>query len=138
MNITVRHDQYMRFIAQCGNYTVITGEADGDDVDQKNGMWPGQLFIAALGACIGGYVATFCHRHDIDYEGMSVELDYQNSDSPSRVVAVNAVITLPEPVPEKYRQGIMRVAQQCYITQSIEHKMQVNVSLSSSVNQIPD
>ena len=129
MDILVKHDKDMRFVAQCGNYTVVTGSAEGDD-EQNNGMWPGQLFIAALGACIAGYVARFCQRHDISYEGMSVELDYESSDSPSRVVEVYARLSLPAPVPDKYQQALLRVAEQCYITQSIEHNMDINVSLS--------
>lgn len=129
MDILVKHDKDLRFIAQCGNYTVVTGEMEGDD-EQNNGMWPGQLFIAALGACIAGYVARFCQRHDISYQGMSVALDYESDDSPSRVVAVTARLNLPGSVPDKYQQAVLRVAEQCYITQSIEHKMQVNVSLA--------
>jgi putative redox protein len=129
MEILVKHDKGKRFIARCGNYTVVTGIAEGDD-EEQNGMWPGQLFIAALGACIAGYVTHFCERHDMPYEGMSVELDYENSDSPSRVVAVHARLNLPVPVPEKFRQALLRVAEQCYITQSIEHRMRVNVSLA--------
>ena len=129
MDILVKHDKDMRFVAQCGNYTVVTGSAEGED-EQTNGMWPGQLFVAALGACIAGYVAHFCQRHDISYEGMSVELDYESSDSPSRVLEVCARLRLPAPVPDNYQQALLRVAEQCYITQSIEHRMQVNVSLA--------
>ena len=129
MTIVVRHDKDMRFIAQCGKYTVITGRAEEDD-EKENGMWPGQLFIAALGACVAGYVANFCKRHNIAYEEMSVELDYESSDSPPRVVEVSATLKLPASVPDKYREAIVRVAEQCYITQSIAHKMIVNVFLS--------
>jgi ribosomal protein S12 methylthiotransferase accessory factor len=93
-------------------------------------MWPGQLFIAALGACIAGYVLTFCKRHDLPYEGMSVELDYERAESPSRVKAVNASLHLPAPVPDRYRRAIVRAADQCYVTQSIERKMEVRVLLS--------
>ncbi len=118
----------MRFTARCGNYTVVTGSADDDD-EQANGMWPGQLFIAALGACIGGYVATFCKRHDLPYEGMSVELDYERAESPSRVKAVNVLLRLPAPVPERYRRATVKAADQCYVTQSIEHNMEVSVLL---------
>jgi len=129
VDILVEHDKDMRFTARCGKYTIVTGQVQDDD-EQNNGMWPGQLFIAALGACIAGYVARFCQRHDIPYEGMSVELDYDSDDSPSRVVVVHVRLNFPGPVPEKYQQAVLRVAKQCYITQSIEHRMEVNVSLA--------
>jgi putative redox protein len=137
MRITVKHDKGMRFIARCGNHVVVTGAAEDDD-EQTNGMWPGQLFIAALGACIGGYVATFCKRHNLPYEGMRLELDYESSDSPSRVTAVKAVLDLPAPVPHRYERALIRAAEQCYITQSIEHRMEVRVLLAEDAKQPAD
>jgi putative redox protein len=137
LHITVRHDQGMRFTAQCGNHVVVTGAAEGDD-EQRNGMWPGQLFIAALGACIGGYVTTFCKRHDLPYQGMRVELDYESSDSPSRVTAVKAVLDLPTPIPDKYERALIRAADQCYVTQSIERRMEVKVLLADDAKRPAD
>ena len=134
MSIVVRHDKGLRFIAQCDGHSVVTGVVEGDH-EQNNGMWPGQLFIAALGACIGGYVARFCERHELPYAGMSVVVDYENADSPSRVGAVRAAVELPAPVSSRHRQAILRVAAQCYITQSIDHKMQIEVSLSDPIEQ---
>jgi putative redox protein len=137
MDIIVRHDRGMRFTAQCEDYTVVTGKADGDD-EQNDGMWPGQLFIASLGACIAGYVVTFCQRHDLPYQGMSLELAYESTGSPSRVTAVNAAINLPASVPDRYRRAVIRAAEQCYVTQSIEHNMQVNVLLEDDAKETAD
>ncbi len=128
MSIAIKHDKGKRFIARCGKYTVAMGKAGPDD-EENDGMWPGQLFIAALGTCIAGYVQSFCERHKVPFEGLSVELDYESADSPSRATAVNVTLRLPGPVPEKYSEAILRVADQCYITQSIAHKMETKVRL---------
>ena len=132
MSMMIKHDQGMRFAAQSGHYTTVIGKAEGDD-DNKNSMSPGQLFIAAIGACIGVDVVRFCDRHGLPYERMTVELNDENEDSPPCVASVNATVTLPAPVPEKYRGATLRAAQQCYVTQSIEHNMAINVSLSAGV-----
>lgn len=131
MGILVRHDGGMRFRATCNGFTVTAGKGREGDAGQ-DGMYPGQLFIASLGMCIGAYVVGFCQRHNIQYQGMVVELDYQTADSPSRVKAVRAAIKLPGKVPEKYRKAIVRVADQCYVTQSIQHGMEIKVYLSEA------
>lgn len=129
MSIMIKHDKGTRFIAQSGDYEVVIGTAEGDNHD-KNSMSPGSLFIAALGGCIGAYVVRFCERHGLAYEGMTVQLDYETEDSPPRVASVNAAVTLPAPVPNKYRVAVLRVADQCWVTQSIEHNMAIDVSLT--------
>ena len=134
MDITVTHDRGMRFVAQCGSQTVTMGKADGDD-EAEQGLSPGQLFIAALGGCIAGYVVQFCERHDLHYEGLTVRLQYENAESPSRVAGVHAIIRLPAAVPPKYRSAILRVAEQCYVTQSIRHNMPVDISVVDSVDE---
>ena len=136
MKIMVEHDRDMRFMAKCGRYVVATGKAEDDK--HNNGMWPGQLFIAALGACIAGYVVAFCKRHNLAHEGMTVELDYESADSPSRATVANAVVNLPALVAAKYRRALIRTADQCYITQSIEHRMQVGVLLRDGAEQTTD
>jgi putative redox protein len=132
MDILVRHDSGMRFRATCNGFTVTAGKGQEGDIGQ-DGMYPGQLFIASLGMCIGAYVVRFCQRHSIQHQGMVVELGYQTGDSPSRVKTVQATIKLSGKVPEKYRKAIVRAADQCYVTQSIEHGMEVKVSLSEAL-----
>jgi len=131
MEIMVRHDSGTRFRATCNGFTVTAGKGQEGDINQ-DGMYPGQLFIASLGMCIGAYVVSFCQRHSIQHQGMVVELDYQMADSPSRVKAVQAAIKLPGNVPEKYWKAIVQVADQCYVTQSIKQGMEVKVHLSET------
>ncbi len=129
MEIVLKHDKGRRFIAQADGHRVVIGYAK-DDPPEKNSMSAGQLFVAALGACVGSYVVGFCERHDIPHEGMTIQLDYESAESPSRVAFVNVTINLPQPVPEKYRAAILRVADQCYVTQSIQHQTPVKVHLA--------
>ena len=128
MEILVTHVGGMRFRAEVDEHVVITGESE-DDPGGPRGMWPGQLFVAALGMCIGGYVMSFCNTHGLAYEGMRVELARQNGRNPSRITNVEVRITLPELPSEREQKAIIRAAKLCYVTQSIVHDMAVAVSL---------
>jgi uncharacterized OsmC-like protein len=120
----------MRFEAQARGYTVITGEDEADPAGPK-GMWPGELFVAALGMCIAGYVASFCKNHGTAYEGMTVELTRERARNPSRVKEVRVTVRLPGLPSEQEQKAIIRAAELCHVTQSIVHGMKVSVSLGS-------
>ena len=60
MSVMIKHDRGMRFAAQPGDCTTEIGKAEGDD-DNNESMSPGQLSIAAIGACIDVYVVACPH-----------------------------------------------------------------------------
>lgn len=129
MNLTIKYDGGTRFLATDGEFTVTAGV--GRD-SEKDNMSPGKLFIASLGMCIRTYVVKFCKRHEIPYEEIEIKLDYMNASSPTRVNKVNIELSLPEEVPEKYKSALLRVADQCYVKQSIEPKLGIKFSLSEN------
>ena len=128
MDILVEHKGGMRFTAGCRGYTVVSGKGEPGD-GGEDGMWPGDLFAASLGMCIAGYIAGYCRNHGIPWEGMSVEMDRESARAPGRLARVAARVRLPGEVSEKDRKGILAVADRCYITQSIVHGMDIDVSL---------
>lgn len=129
MRVVARHDTGKRFTATVDDYTVIAGKADEDP--ERNGMWPGQLFIAALGMCITGDIVPFCERHDISTEDLTVELDVTTAKDPTRVDNVSVTIKPPREVTEAERQALVRAASQCYIRQSIINNMGIDISVSA-------
>ena len=63
MEVVVNHESGHRFAATCRGHTVTTGKGE-DGNESRDGMWPAQLFEAAIGMCIGGYIAEFCKEHN--------------------------------------------------------------------------
>ena len=129
MVIVARHDTGRRFMATAGEHTVFAGKAE--DNPERNGMWPGSLFIAALGMCIIGDIVPFCQRHDIPTEDLTVELDVTTVQDPGRVDNVAITIRLPQEVAQAQQRAIVRAAKQCYIRQSIINDMEINISVSA-------
>jgi len=96
---------------------------------ENAGMTPPELFIVALGACVGVYVVRFAERHDIPLEGLTVEADYETAEDPRRIGSIKVKVKLPQPPPEKYREALLRSARQCMVHNTITHCPQVDISL---------
>ena len=129
--IVVRHDSGDRFTATTRGYTAVAGKGDPDK-GGEDGMFPGELFIASLGMCIGAYVVSYCRNHGLSYEGMTIEMLRETADNPRRVKRVEVRVRMPSALSEKDRQILLRVADRCYVTQSIVGGMEIDVAISSS------
>lgn len=124
MEVLVKFDGGTRFVATCDGHEAATGTGDDGD-DSRDGMWPAQLFIASLGMCIGGYVASYCDHHGIPYRDLRVELHRETARAPSRTTRVEATIRLGESLSPKDAQAVLQVADKCHITNSIKQGMEV-------------
>ncbi len=137
MEVLVEHESGYRFAAMCKGHTVTTGEGrDGNE--SRDGMWPAQLFEAAIGMCIGGYVVQFCEDNDIPYEDMTIEMSRRVEGSPgsgpSRTTRIDANILLGAELSEDQKTGIIEAADGCHITRSIRGGMQIACSVTGGEN----
>ncbi len=143
MEILVRYESGSRFAATCKGYTATTGRGE-DGNESRDGMWPAQLFEAAIGMCMGGYVAQFCKEHDIPYQDMTIELSRRIGASssgapsePKRSVTsrIDAKIRLGAKLSHQQEQGLLAAADNCHITNSIREGMEIICSLAQAKNQ---
>jgi len=128
MEVLVKHESGFRFSAVCRGYTVTTGRGE-DGNDERDGMWPAQLFEASIGMCIGGHIVEFCKEQDIPYDNMTIELSRRTEAETSRTTRIDAKIYLDAKLSQEQKQGILQAADRCHITNSIREGMQVVCSL---------
>ncbi|GAH65725.1 unnamed protein product [marine sediment metagenome] len=131
MEVLVKYESGFRFSAVCREYTVTTGRGE-DGNDKRDGMWPAQLFEASIGMCIGGYVAKFCKEQGIPYDDMTIELSRRTQAELSRTARIDARIHLDAKLSQEQKQGILRAADCCHITDSIREGMQIVCSLADA------
>jgi uncharacterized OsmC-like protein len=141
VEVLVKYENGYRFSAVCRGYTVTTGRGD-DGKDERDGMWPAQLFEASIGMCIGGYVAKFCREQGIAYDDMTIELSrhiktISSGAAPSgakisRTTGIDAQIRLGAKLSQEQRRGILEAAENCHITKSIEEGLQIVCSLADA------
>jgi len=131
MSITIQHHEDVRFSAHFGGHqvTIDLPESHGG---QDRGMSPPQLFIAALGACAGVYVADYCDSRAISYQGMRLDLDWSYKDRPRRIAGVKLRLELPTgPLAPEHAQGIQDSVQQCLLHNTLAHRPEIDVEITS-------
>jgi putative redox protein len=128
MKLEVDLAQGFRFKAVCRNHEVITDQSEKEGgTDQA--MTPAELFIASLGTCIGVYAVRFCRRHNLPTEGLKVSMDWTVVKDPVRIGSVKAEIHYPHDIPDAERQGLLRMAEACFVHESIVHKPEIVIEL---------
>ena len=96
------------------------------------GPEPFELFLASLGTCAGFYALRFCQQRRIDTEGLELTLDTEKDPSGTRIGTVRIDIRLPEGFPEKYRDAIVRAADQCAVKRHVVEAPVFEVAASRS------
>ena len=116
------------FKAACRGHELMT------DQQTKEGgtdmaMTPAEVFIASLGTCIGVFAARFCQRHNLPTEGMKVLLDWTVVKDPVRIGSIKAEIHYPHNLAEAEKKGLLRMAEACFVHETILHKPEIVVEL---------
>lgn len=79
---------------------------------------PFNLFLASLGTCAGIFVQGFCAKRDLSTEGIRLT-QKAHFGADGGLSGVDIDIELPPTFPEKYREAVARVAQECSVKRAI-------------------
>jgi putative redox protein len=107
-----------RVDAQVGAHTVHTDQPrdnGGDDTAPS----PFELFLASIGTCAGIFVQGFCARRDLPTAGIRIVERMQYAPD-GTLTGVDLDIQVPPGFPEKYREALVRVADQCSVKKAIQ------------------
>ena len=119
----------MRFDVDVRGHKMIVDqppEMKGKD----EGPTPADLFIASLGTCIGVYVHWYCDKHNINHEGMKINLVWAKATTPpARIDMVEVNIDLPDGCPQEHKKGLINQAEKCLIHQTIKHEPEININV---------
>ena len=107
-----------RVDAQVGGHVVRTDQpVQGGGADAH--PTPFALFAASLGTCAGIFVVGFCQKRDLSTDGIRIveRLRYAEDGA---LAGVDLDIEVPASFPEKYREALVRVADQCSVKRAIQ------------------
>ncbi len=116
------------FRAKCRDHEVVTDQTEQDG-GTNQAMTPAELFVASLGTCIGVFAAKFCKRHNLPTEGMKVLMDWTVVKNPVRIGSIKAALHYPPSIPEEEKKGLLRMAEACFVHETILHKPEIVVEL---------
>lgn len=110
MNLKVTFPDNLRVDAEYGPFTIPTNQ-DGTAPP------PWALFLASIGTCAGIYVLAFCKQRGLPTDGLEIIQKMDSDPFTNMMKKVTLDIHLPAGFPEKYKEAIIRSADQCAVKQ---------------------
>ena len=118
-----------RVDAHFGDLTVKT-----DQPQQAGGTGsaatPFDTFLASIGTCAGIYIVGFCRQRNIPTEGIKLIQRMQVDQTTGMLTQISLDIQLPADFPEKYKDAVIRAADQCKVKKHMEHPPTFLISAS--------
>ena len=129
-HVEVKYQGGKKFLAQNGRHNIeIDLPEDFGGTDQ--GPTPTGLFIDALGACIGVYVAGYCNSAGLNAEGMLIGVSWEKEvkQRPFYIKDIDVTIGLPNADVGSRKEALLKIAQSCLIHQTIKFHPDIRISL---------
>ena len=82
---------------------------------------PFDLFLLSIGTCAGYYVLRFLQQRGLSTDGAGVVLRREVDQAGHLTSKVYLEIKLPGGFPEKYRDAVVRAAEQCAVKRALEN-----------------
>ena len=108
-----------RVQAQVRSHLVRTDqpvESGGEDSAPS----PFELFLAALGTCAGIFVQGFCAKRGLPTDGVRIIERPDFDQETGTLTSVELELQIPASFPEKYRDALVRVVDQCSVKRAIQ------------------
>lgn len=87
-------------------------------------------FLASIGTCAGIYVLSFCQERKIPTDKITLteRLEYTADDGKSKLSKIVLEINVPPDFPEKYRNALIKVADQCAVKKTMMNPPQFEIN----------
>ena len=120
-----------RVDAHFGGFTLSTdqpiqGGGDG------SAPTPFATFLASIGTCAGIYVLGFCQQRGIPTRDIKIVQRMHGDRMTGLIGQIDLEIQLPPDFPEKYKDAVIRSAEQCAVKKHLEHPPVFNVTTSTT------
>ena len=126
MDMTIDFPGGTRVDAHFGSFTVAT-----DQPPNSNAPTPFQLFLASIGTCAVIYVVNFCRARGLPTEGLRI-VEHIVKGADGHVDRIDLDIQLPDGFPEKYRDAVIRAADQCTVKRHLARPPVIAVTTHTS------
>ena len=129
MELVIDFPGKARVDAHVGPYTIMTDQPPQGGGD-GSAPAPFAMFLSTIGTCAGIYVVGFCRQRNLPTENIRI-IERVHSDPVSGMVSrIDLDIQLPFDFPEKYKDAVIRAADQCAVKKHLEHPPEIVVEAS--------
>lgn len=88
---------------------------------------PYMLFLASMGTCAGIYVLRFCQSRGLSTAGLGLTQTMEWDEATHKLAQVRLDIHLPPGFPEKYKEAVIRAADQCAVKRTLQDPPQFDI-----------
>ena len=89
---------------------------------------PFAVFLSSIGTCAGIYVLGFCRQRGLPTEGIRILQRAHRDPATGMVAEIDLEIQVPPDFPEKYKDALIRSAEQCAVKKAIEKPPKFDVT----------
>jgi putative redox protein len=126
MDMTVTFPGGLRVDATFGPHLIRTDQPPQGG-GEGSAPTPFSLFLASIGTCAGIYVLGFCRQRGLPTDGIQIVQRAVPDRHTGLVGRVELDIQVPPSFPEKYREALVRAADQCAVKKHLESPPQFAV-----------
>lgn len=112
--IRVTFEGNLKVKAEYRGFSVLTDQpsyAGGDGSAPS----PFDLFLTSLATCAGYYVLAFCKQRELATEGIYLTMSMERGQASKMIEKIRIEIHLPSGFPERYKEAVVRAADQCTV-----------------------
>ena len=130
--ITTEYKGDMLFESKVNGHSITIDVPEGMG-GKDRGIMPPQLFIVSLGSCVAAFVAKYAEGRGINTKGMTVDVDFEKAEHPTRLTNIKVKVKMPEADCSEAcrREALLKVAEHCPVHETIETLNQVDFDIVS-------
>ena len=100
---------------------VVETDQPVDSGGDNSAPAPFDLFLLSIGTCAGYYVLSFLQQRGLSTDGAGVVLRREVDHARHLPSKISIEIKLPGDFPEKYRDAVVRAAEQCAVKRALDN-----------------
>ncbi|MBE9014783.1 osmotically inducible protein OsmC [Chroococcidiopsis sp. CCALA 051] len=132
MLVDISYKSNLQFQATARGH-VITSDQPYSNGGEDTGMTPPELFLAALGSCVGFYAVKYCQTRGLDATSLNVKVSAQKTtDPPIRLDDIEIHLSLPISLSDRHQKGLENAVNACLIHTTLTHPPRIMTQIDST------
>lgn len=126
MDIEVYFEEGAKVNARMGKHEVRTDQKEYGG-GQDSAPAPFDYFLISLATCAGIFIKVFCNKRDIDSSEIRILQKHRNDPQTRKLTGIDLEIVLPDGFPDKYREAVIKAADQCSVKRLLKNPPEIEV-----------
>jgi len=131
MEIEVYFEEGAKVNARLGKHVVKTDQKERGG-GENSAPAPFDYFLASLATCAGIYVKVFCDKRSIDSSKIRIMQKHRTDPQTRKLIGIDIDIILPADFPDKYREAVLKAADQCAVKRVLKDPPDIEVRTVSA------